>query len=220
MYKIAASANSYQINTRNKNNVTIHFQIIWYIYDHELVSIKVICIDSKYNFENSLVFKHYMTSGLSKLWTLRKIHLKDLILYANYNQCDAQRISFRWKLLFIWVFEFTIDDSYFWRIFQPIESEGLKFISTNDVDLDFDVSGLLSAVDGLEFEDFDSGSGETWDDLDKLDKGRFIRLLLKKRIQKTRSIRRTQTPPCLWPLTCDRDLLTRSSPLRFFFLKI
>ena len=30
----------------------------------------------------------------------------------------------------------------------------------------------------------------------------------------TRSIQRTQTPPHLWPLTCDRDLLTRSITLR------
>ena len=39
---------------------------------------------------------------------------------------------------------------------------------------------------------------------------------IKSTIKKTRSIRRTQTPPRLWPLTCDRDLLTRSRPLRLF----
>ena len=30
----------------------------------------------------------------------------------------------------------------------------------------------------------------------------------------TRSIQRTQTPPRLWPLTCDRDILTKSRTLR------
>ena len=35
---------------------------------------------------------------------------------------------------------------------------------------------------------------------------------------KTRSIRRTQTPQRLWPLTCDRDLLTRSRPLRLSYI--
>ena len=39
-------------------------------------------------------------------------------------------------------------------------------------------------------------------------------------IKKTRSIRRTQTPPRLWPLTCDRDLQTRSILLRLFNLTV
>ena len=38
----------------------------------------------------------------------------------------------------------------------------------------------------------------------------------QKQNKQTRSIRRTQTLPRLWPLTCDCDLLTRSRPLRLF----
>ena len=38
--------------------------------------------------------------------------------------------------------------------------------------------------------------------------------LNKKKIDKTRSIQRTQTPPRLSPMTCDVDLMTRSRTLK------
>ena len=43
--------------------------------------------------------------------------------------------------------------------------------------------------------------------------------ICRKKLKKTRSIQRTQTPPRLWPLHWDRDLLTRSWTLRSFNIK-